>query len=441
MKKTISILLSLLMLCGAFSPLSAYANTTENVSLGRGAYYYLGSSIYIDKKPTSSNTKVVQIIENSYDWYIKAVGNGSATVKVTEDYSSTTYNVKVSKPVLSCSNKSVTADINDYYYELDDEALFVLNYTGFNGLKITSSNTAVATASLTAKTLNDYNSYYYDDDYGITEYPVNVKMKKRGSTTFTVSDNYGNKLSLSLTVTDDEADEELQERMNDKTEADDLYYGDKSLYGKTVSAAKVTLHYGKKKYKTKSDGNGKFKFSKLPVKKVGTKFQIYVEKGNADTVIKGKVLNNEPYYWHYYLYRNQTTLRGYVKNVHKGDVIIAKIGKKTYKKKVKKDKKKLKYSFKVKKAKYGTKIKFIIKNKYNQKLTSYSDIVYYSKKIKRGMTMAQAKCVPGWTNPGEKSHYDTGTYWWYDDDGDGYASDSYLYFNSRNRLESWYFTS
>ena len=50
------------------------------------------------------------------------------------------------------------------------------------------------------------------------------------------------------------------------------------------------------------------------------------------------------------------------------------------------------------------------------------------------MTMAQAKCVPGWTYPDEKYYFDDATVWWYDDDGDGVANDSKLEFNQKGRL-------
>ncbi len=232
---------------------------------------------------------------------------------------------------------------------------------------------------------------------------------------------------------------------NEELTVDYVYYGDRTIYGSSYTNSKITLYYGNKTYKTVSDSDGYFTFS-VPVKKIGTKIKVKAEsaKDYSDedyegvTYVNTKIYNNKPYCENDNFFQNQKSFKGLVKNAHRGDVVFVKIGKKTYKKKVKKDRAKFKYSFKVKKKyKYGTKIKITVKNKYKQKLTSYSDVVYYAKKPKKGMTMKQAKCMPGWTSPDRYENYDYGTFWYYDDDDDGDAYDSYLFFDSRNRLDGW----
>ena len=133
-------------------------------------------------------------------------------------------------------------------------------------------------------------------------------------------------------------------------------------------------------------------------------------------------------------------------NIIKGSVVKVKIGKKTYKKKVK-NKRKIKIKIK-KRPKIGSKVSIKVYYKgmvigetyyYQEEDEDYdagyiyegNDIVYYAKKIRRGMTKKQVKCLVEWGGPSDTASASGGwSYWYYDDD-------SYIGFKN-GRVRYWY---
>ncbi|MBQ9531367.1 MAG: hypothetical protein IJR70_04780 [Eubacterium sp.] len=453
MKKSISIILTLILTLCIFAPIQALAATTVTI----GGYEFLVSDDYDEiNNIESSNDSVATVVKYSgyYDdaYYIYGVSSGSAVITYYQDETKHTVSVKVVKPTLSSSFKTINIDTQynyNYGYDEYDEYLppdFYVYYNALSGLKVSSSNKSVATAKMENYSLDEWLDNEIDEDNyyiknGKDIHYLLVYPKKQGKTTFTIFDNIGNKVKINVNVKDGKTLNKLK-----KSSFKSLKYGDTVLKGETLDNASVKLKISGKTYKTKADSNGNYKFKNVKICKIGTEFKItFTSKGISYTK-KGKVKKPKtPYLWHYYYYKNQKKFHGYVKNVHKGDKVKITIGKKTYTKTIKKNasgKTKIKYSFKVTpNGNYGSKIKLKVVNKYNQTLRSYTSKIYYSKNLKKGMTMKQAKCVPGWEYPDEKHYYDYGTYWWYDDDDDGYAGDSYLYFNTKNKLESWYFES
>ena len=129
--------------------------------------------------------------------------------------------------------------------------------------------------------------------------------------------------------------------------------------------------------------------------------------------------------------RNNTKVKFTLKNVYKGDKIIIKIGKKTYKKTIKSNKKKLKVTQKIKKAKPGTKVTITLRGEKNKLIDTYKTKVYYAAKVKLGMTKKQCKLVPGWEHRDSTTVSGNTTIWWYDDG-------SYLSFY-KGRLKGWHY--
>ncbi len=344
-------------------------------------------------------------------------------------------------------------DISNLTVELGETETVKVYYTNVGHLNCSAPANNVIQAEWDDYIDDEYGEYDEDYDY---EY-INIRGTAVGESTLTVFDDDDLNVSASLPITvvdswaddddddwddddDDDYDNERDQfRLELYSEFKDLYYGKTYLSGESMEGAKVTLKYGGKTYKKTVGSTCKFKFKNLPIRKIGTRFTLTFKYNNVTTKLTGKIKNNNPYVFNYWFYKNQTKFKGYATDVHKGDKIKVTIGNKSYTKKFTKSGKKIKYTLKVGKKSYGKKVKIKLINKYGQTLTSYSDVVYYAKAVKVGMTMKQAKCVPGWTNPKDKHYYTYGTYWWYDDDGDGYASDSYLYFGSNGRLKSWYF--
>lgn len=419
-----------------------------NVEVCTGGYTVLNGEYEEYSDYVSDDTETATCMHSYGGIYIYGVKEGNTTVNCKKDGNSYRLNVTVKNPVLTLNKTAVTLDIMDseenYDYwlgEVNPSSVFLVAYhDSYNKLQVSSSNSSVATARCVE---------YYDIDEITnttenTAYPILISAYKKGTATLTVSDSYGNKQTVKITVTDKEGDEELREELYEELAQNsydnNIYYGNTAVSGWTLSKATVVFKINGKEYKKTASDNGYFKFTGLPVCKIGAKYTFAFYKNGVSYRYSSKVRNNNPYMENYYLYKNQTKFKGLVKNVHKGDIITVKIGKKKYTKKVTKNASKFNYTLKVKKAKFGTKITINIKNKFKQTLTSYNDIVYYAKEVKKGMTMKQAKCVPGWTNPKKKEHYDNATIWWYDDDGDGYADDSYLYFNSKGKLKKWWYT-
>ena len=136
---------------------------------------------------------------------------------------------------------------------------------------------------------------------------------------------------------------------------------------------------------------------------------------------------------HSMIYRNSKSVTVYLNNSFKGAVLKVKIGKKTYKKKITTDTKKVKIKIK-KPKKYGQKV--VITLNYNGQVIgrddcSYWDVVWYAKAVKIGMTKKQCKYT--WGIPDSISKSSHGYEHWHWNNGD------YLRFR-KGKLNDWYTT-
>ena len=131
------------------------------------------------------------------------------------------------------------------------------------------------------------------------------------------------------------------------------------------------------------------------------------------------------------VYSNTTKLRVKLLRPSKGTVVKVKIGKKVYKKKVKRNSRKVVIKIKPP-IKFGFKmsIKLLYKGKVVGGDYCYDgDVIWYSTKVKTGMTKRQVRYT--WGKPRRKTSSSGGwSYWYY---GDG----SFVYFQY-GRVRSWY---
>ena len=221
---------------------------------------------------------------------------------------------------------------------------------------------------------------------------------------------------------------------------DDFYYGDHKLRGSIWDAdnnTPITVTIGKKKYKGKLR-NTRYSISIPQYYKVGTTITVtYKDWDGRVQKDKTKIIKNEDTdVWVYYVYASHTKVNGYVEYAHKGDIIYIKIGNRTYSTVVKKDAKRYKFSLKTKKAKAGTPMRIVLKNRFKQVLVNWRWKVFTSDVVRTGMTKSQVMLLAYWSEPTRKNISAYSEQWCYDDDGDGWT-DTYLYFRN-GRVSDWY---
>ena len=205
-----------------------------------------------------------------------------------------------------------------------------------------------------------------------------IYPKGVGTTKITCTDPYGETESFTCKVTLNYfIEKETQYTDGDNVETWKYYsyrnlkYGSGKLTGVTYNSAKVTAIINGKNYTGKADINGNYSISVPKYIKLNTGITIKASQYGVTKTVKRTVVSNRPPGSATYN-TNGRSLKMTVKNVHKGDYIKIKVGKKTYTKKIKKDQKKIKYTVKTKKLKRGTKVKITIFNKFKQELISKS---------------------------------------------------------------------
>lgn len=222
-----------------------------------------------------------------------------------------------------------------------------------------------------------------------------------------------------------------------------FYYGESYIKG-FASKMNVIAYIGGKKCRTiKTTHFGDYAISVKGKKiKVGQSIKVVFTRGNYSKTQIIKVKSNTKA-WTSRLYYGNKKITIKAKNLHKGDKIRVKIGKKTYTYKIKKNYKSYKSTKKIKKhlTKYGNKYTIKVYNKYGQKISSKSQKMYYSKKIKKGMTKRQVKSTVEYDEdfgkPESIKSYKAYTAWryWYDEDSGLYAG--WIIFRKGKVIE-WY---
>ena len=212
-------------------------------------------------------------------------------------------------------------------------------------------------------------------------------------------------------------------------------YGD-GIRINAPAGSKVTISYGGKSYSQSVTGSSSH--FNVPVRKVGTGITSWVAYGGTTYRFTSAVTNSATSIRTGTIYRSTGKTKVQLTNVHSGDIVYVKAGKKTIKKKIGKNYKSFSYTVKLPKKKTaGSKVKITVKNKFKQTMKTGSSKIWYASKVKKGMTKKQCKLVPGWDDP--ESWYRSGRWeiWYYDKNRNGLDLDSWLKFRN-GRLYSWY---
>ena len=348
-------------------------------------YIYVEAGEAVDWK--SSNNDIVSIWNSdSYHAEIKAESVGSVIITATDAYGSESkctirvrqerFDVTLGAVYDSAGYDCDSADFsryyleqhqdgwwdNDYnyhdsYYYYDSLLYYEVHVNDGNISKCTSSNNSVASVSKV------------DGTYRI--YPKGV-----GTATITVTNPYGEvekfncRVTLNYFIEKESIYPEGDELQTSKYYSyKDLKYGSGKLTGTTYNNANVTATINGKTYSGKADSSGYYCLSVPKYIKINTGITIKASQYGTTKSVNRKVINNKPTGTLNYKV-NEKNIKVTIKNIHKGDYIKLKVGKKTYTKKIHKDKKKLKYTVKTKKLKKGTKVKITVYNKFKQKLKS-----------------------------------------------------------------------
>ena len=293
-------------------------------------------------------------------------------------------------------------DYDDYYYDYDK----IIYATRGNLHTVKSLDTNIVRIKESE----------YDGTYGI--HPVGL-----GTGSIQCKDRYGQTRIVTIEVTD----KYVKGYIKAKTKIGTVKYGAKKAKGKVPSGAKISIYIAGKKVKctTKSTSYS----AKIPVKKIGTKIRYRVVYDGLTYAVNQKVEKCKTKLSVSTVYRYTKKLKVTLKNVHKGDRVKVKIGRKTHTIKIKKDKKKYVCRVRIS-GSAGTKIRITVTNQFKQTLKTKTTKVYYAPWIKKGMTKSQCRNVPWWGKPDDKSYYSNGEIWTYDDG-------SWVVFK-HGRIVGWY---
>ena len=203
---------------------------------------------------------------------------------------------------------------------------------------------------------------------------------------------------------------------------------------KAPATSDVSIAYGGKIYK-KTNVSGTTYFD-VPVKKLGTAVTCSINYGNYIYKINGKVTASASSIKTGTIYRSTKKTRIHLTNVHKGDMVWVKVGKKTIKKKINKNAASYSCTVKLPKKKTaGKKVRITLKNKYKQSMKTVYKKIWYASKVRKGMTKKQCKLVPAFGSPDR--WYRSGRFesWYYDNSDYGYARLTF----KNGRLWSWWY--
>ena len=315
---------------------------------------------------SSSNTD-----GNGFYFTFKKVSVGTATITVRNSdavdnaASSLTCTVTASAVPLTLDTASYTFDSANYssygyiynHYEGSSDDYYISG--------VSSSNSSVADAYV----------YTYDSssDYGPSYNYIIITAYKPGSTELTVSDNLGRTVVVTVKV------EKSWVKKNLKYNTYGSYcYGEKYMYVYSNPGAKVTIKFDGKKYSKKINSSGYAKIKVGANHKYKSKYKVTASYLGYKAAVTGKTYTNSSLSRLYLPGKyNVKTIQVTASNVHKGDVIYVKCGGKTYSAKIKRNYSTTTVSVHLGKYPYQyTKFNVILRNKYGQKLTSWT--AYYS---------------------------------------------------------------
>lgn len=333
----------------------------------------------------SSNNDIVSISDSSSSSAtIKAESVGTATITAIDKFGSeanctiTVWQEKIDVslyPVNGSGDEYTETATFDYYWQSnyqegwwDGDDNYHDSYWYYEELRYYNIE---ANRGTIAKCSSANNNIVY---VKLINGTYSIHPKGIGSTVVTVTNPYGESINIKCVVKLNYfIEKECIFAYQDECETvkkysyKNLKYGSGKLEGETYDNAKVTAVIKGKSYSGKANSSGYYTISVPKYIKIGTSITIKATQYGVTKTVKRKVVNNKPSGTLTYKV-NGKTIKVTIKEIHKGDYIKLKVGKKTYTKRIKKDQKKLKYSVKTKKLKKGTKVKITVYNKFKQTL-------------------------------------------------------------------------
>lgn len=266
----------------------------------------------------------------------------------------------------------------------------------------------VTSLSSSNRKIVDVKLYYKNGEKHWYISPISV-----GTAKIYAHDCFGGSASVTVTVSKDYMNAVIRDSEN--TQVNYCFYGKGCITGNTLPGAVVSTVISGKTYKTVVGNSGYF-YLKIPVAKVGTVYRLTFSYRKGSYSRGLKVLPNGSFSWPY-IYSSSTSVKVTAHNVHAGDKLVLKIGKKKYTKKIKSNASKKTIKFKIKKSSFGKYVTLKLYNKFGQLLYEDDDVIYYAKNIKMGMTKKQVENVPYWGYPDSTSKSSGGWEYWYYSDG------------------------
>ena len=227
--------------------------------------------------------------------------------------------------------------------------------------------------------------------------------------------------------------------LDQETSTDEsIEYGCRTISGSTKEGTTVSVIINNKTYSCVAGSEDMItNFSiGIPLVRIGTLTVSFVN-GNETCTRNVKVVKDSEIETTGWVLKNSTKVPVLVTNAHKGDIVKVTIGKKVYKKKITKNKAKLKLKFKIKKpGRYKLRMKTVLYNKFGQVLARENEYVYLSNTVHVGDSKKKVRWLASWSKPYRKNKYTNSEQWCYDWDDDP-GMDAYLYFDSRGRVTGW----
>ena len=350
----------------------------------------------ISKIEIADPSIVQATLEKSTTLKLTALHAGNTEVTIYDNFgNSKTLPVEITGSIHFDKEELTLTSANCYNGTLIPNYLSIYYFDDVTSL--TSSNRKIVDVKLYYE--KGQKSWYID--------PINV-----GTATIYAHDCFGYTASVTVTVSVDYMNAVI--RGSDNTKVNYCLSGKGSITGTTLPGAVVSTVIGGRKYKTVVGNSGYF-YLRIPVAKVGTVYRLTFSYRKGSFSRNVKVLPYGSFSWSY-IYSSTKTVKVTAHNVHAGDKLVLKIGKKKYTKKIKKNASKKTIKFKIKKGSLGKTVSLTLYNKYGQLLDYDDDVIYYAKNIKMGMTKKQVENLVYWGYPDSTSKSSGGwTYWYYDD--------------------------
>lgn len=375
--------------------------TAKELPLGTRLYVEINGVQYISEYSTIQNAGKVTVT------YPKQIPGTLVKVWYQSDNTSksklSTYSIYSRNYEVSMEAR--TTGINGYvfYNSLEDgETEITSVYVEAGGIKYPCVINEISLTDM-ADDMEEVDDIDYDDYDKGYYYQTSYPKQALGSTvSVTVEDADGYVVSKSAVL----------KNIAPKISVNKIDSGTSRIIGETAGKANIKVSVGKKVYKGKANSNGIFSI-KIKQYKAGTVIKISVETVEGYTVTKKVKVKtaSSSLTIKKNIYKNSNSIKITVGKARKGDKIIAKIGSKSYKKKLTANKVKQNITIKLKdRPSAGKTVKIILYDKFGKKKDEVKSMVYVGDSIYVGMSAADA-VLTTWGTPIRKNDWGAFQQW------------------------------